>query len=64
MGYGILELHIWILHRLGKHNFNADALSRAPLEQSKLHKSQKQQEKKYVQHPGPPTFTAGVSCSI
>ena len=53
MGYGIQELHIWILHRSGKHNSNADALSRVPLEQSKLHKSQKQQKKTYVQHPEP-----------
>ena len=36
-GMAIQELDVRILHRSGKHNANADALSRVPLEQSELH---------------------------
>ena len=37
----IQELDVRILHRSGKHNANADALSRVPLEQSELHQEDK-----------------------
>ena len=33
----IQELDVRILHRSGRHNSNADALSRVPLEQPELH---------------------------
>ena len=32
----IQELHVQILHRSGKHNVNADTLSRAPVAQSEV----------------------------
>ena len=37
----IQELDVRILHRSGKHNANADALSTVPLEQSELHQEDK-----------------------
>ena len=37
----IQKLDVRILHRSGKHNANADALSRVPLEQSELHQEDK-----------------------
>ena len=40
-GMAIQELDVRILHRSGKHNVNADALSRVPLEQSELHQEDK-----------------------
>ena len=40
-GMAIQELDVRILHRSGKHNANADALSRVPLEQSEVHQEDK-----------------------
>ena len=37
----IQGLDVRILHRLGKHNSNADAPSRVPLKQSELHQEDK-----------------------
>ena len=40
-GMAIQELDVRILHRSGKHNANADSISRVPLEQSELHQEDK-----------------------
>ena len=40
-GMAVQELDVWILHRSGKHDSNADALSRVPLEQSELYQEDK-----------------------
>ena len=64
MQYGNSRVDLWILHRSGKHNSNADALSKVPLEQSELHKAQKQQKKTYDQHARPPNFALREIFSI
>ena len=66
MQYGNSRVDLWILHRSGKHNSNADALSKVkvPLEQSELHKAQKQQKKTYDQYARPPNFALREIFSI